>query len=354
MTDTTTPTPLLCAACETPIDPGLQLQIGTSDEYVCSPECAEAYRQADTLNHPQPLVEVLADYSETHLPATIEPEPVVPLGTFPHDAEWRGLCQMARIMAGSKLLGSSALSGRPEDVLLVLMTGRALGIDPMTALDQCYVVDSKVTISPKLRLALLHQSGKGRVRPAFVSADRCVGRVLDAAGDIIEEREFTMADVPSSLRGKNNWKQYPARMLWWRLAGYLLDDHFPEIGLGLYSPDEIGAVTDEDGVPVDPSTVGLPPGYGDEVVEQTYVQTVAVSGRQDAIAKQVMQLAADSLTKPILVEEWARAELPKLAAGPMSDDELDVADDVIELVQQLAARNEAPFDDEGTEDYDRL
>jgi hypothetical protein len=67
-----------------------------------------------------------------------------------------------------------------------------------------------------------------------------------------------------------------------------------------------------------------------------------------------MQLAADSLTKPILVEEWARAELPKLAAGPMSDDELDVADDVIELVQQLAARNEAPFDDEGTEDYDRL
>lgn len=39
-------------------------------------------------------------------------------------------------------------------------------------------------------------------------------------------------------------------MLSWRALGYLLDEAVPEVGTGLYSPDELGAVTDEEGSPV--------------------------------------------------------------------------------------------------------
>jgi hypothetical protein len=50
-------------------------------------------------------------------------------------------------------------------------------------------------------------------------------------------------------------------MLWWRASGFCADDFFPEAGMGLYSPEELGAVVDVDGRPIDPATVELPAGY---------------------------------------------------------------------------------------------
>ena len=72
---------------------------------------------------------------------------------------------------------------------------------------------------------------------------------------ILHSSVFTSEDAArpegkNALLGKDNWKNYPQRMLSWRALGYLLDDVFPEVGTGIYQPDELGAVTDEDGVPV--------------------------------------------------------------------------------------------------------
>lgn len=57
---------------------------------------------------------------------------------------------------------------------------------------------------------------------------------------------------------------YPKRMLWWRCAGFAADDWFPEASLGLYQPEALGAVVDEEGRPIDASSVELPPGYAIE------------------------------------------------------------------------------------------
>jgi hypothetical protein len=56
-------------------------------------------------------------------------------------------------------------------------------------------------------------------------------------------------------------------MLWWRAAGYCAADFFPEAGLGLYSADELGGMTDADGNVMELDSVEVPPGYGPEPVE---------------------------------------------------------------------------------------
>lgn len=45
-------------------------------------------------------------------------------------------------------------------------------------------------------------------------------------------------------------------------AGFAAQDYFPEAGLGLYSPEALGAVVGPDGRPIDPTQVELPDGYG--------------------------------------------------------------------------------------------
>jgi hypothetical protein len=352
VTDTTLPQ-ATCAACGEPGVPvgadTLEATFGATDVF-CSERCAEAFAAVDETTAQHDLAAV-----ELYEPPGVAPgrvEPAAQLGQFPVADEWRGLCQMAAIMAGSDLV-PAALRRKPNDVLLVLLTGRSLGIDPTTALSQCYVVDGKVTIAPKLRLALLHQTGRGRVVPRDVSAERVTGAVVNRDGQVIEVRTLTMGEVPADLTRKQNWRNYPARMLWWRLAGWLLDDHFPEVGLGIYSPDELGAITDDEGVPIDPTNVTMPPGYGDE---PRAPRGDPLAQHRRALAAKVIELSTmGDAAKTLLRTRWSEAGLPK--TKDIADmDTLIVADEICETVRAevaaAVAADERPFTDDPVVGFD--
>jgi hypothetical protein len=198
---------------------------------------------------------------------------VVPL---PNEIE--AIAQLAVTVAGSKT-APRALQGNVNDSFMVLLTSRDLRISLTTGLRELHVIDGKVTISPKLKDALVKNQGHGRVfphqapRPDPADPEReilcpCGSRagsndtesatwhaIRHDDPTILHTSTFTSEDAArpegkNALLGKDNWKNYPQRMLSARARGYLVDDVFPEVGTGLYSPDEIGAVTDEDGVPV--------------------------------------------------------------------------------------------------------
>lgn len=207
------------------------------------------------------------------LPALTDADvyPTLPdLPLIPGRDEFLSLAVQARTLAGSRLV-PEALQNRPEDVLLVLLTGRDLGISPTAALRKCYVVDGKVTIAPALKLALVRAKGLGSIRPApgndaseatavaYDPADRELGRVTVTVADMAKVK-----DRGKAMTDKSNWRNYPARMLWWRAAGWAVDDFFPEVAFGLYSPDELGAFTDEQGAPIDVREVETPDGFDPE------------------------------------------------------------------------------------------
>jgi hypothetical protein len=112
---------------------------------------------------------------------------------------------------------------------------------------------------------------KGRVEfdwdmaeEAELTDDRCV---WDSEMDVVTH----WRKPGSSGRGWSNgspngcrcgsYKKYPGRMMGWRAMGFCVHTYFAQASLGLYSPEELGAVVDDNGRAIDPMTVDLPEGY---------------------------------------------------------------------------------------------
>lgn len=230
------------------------------------------------------------------LPATI-PVGHEQIPAIPEHSELTTLAQLAVTFAQAGLV-PKPLQGKPSDVLLVLLTGRGLGIDPMVALRECHPIDGRVTVSPKLRLAIVRDRGLGQIWPDPENNDDQAiwyGRRADQPDTVFTGRYSKEDAQRAGLQGKDNWKKYPRQMLQWRALGYLLDQAFPEVGTGLYGADELGAITDEEGRPI----------------EISEVEPFVPSGRrQQGGSKE--DPPADEATKALLV--WMLAALPEEAA----------------------------------------
>ena len=199
----------------------------------------------------------------------------------------------------------------------VVLVGRDLGISPSAAMALIDVIPSsngpQLSLSPQLLNGQIRRLRLGQIIPGPRSAraaiaiaigpnghvdDRCKlswpAHVLpdDPRGPctcrgILGDSEFTWEDAQmAGLAGKNcqpgehsstkggrgdggcgcnqGYRTYPKRMMWWRAGGFCADDYFPEAGLGLYSPEELGAVVDDEGRPIDVTSVELPPGFQPE------------------------------------------------------------------------------------------
>lgn len=250
MTDPTT-TPV--DETETPDDP---------DESAETPAV-----DAETADLPQDVAAQLEVWNDDGPPPASGPHRMIhtlPSGlpVVPAEQEIAAIAQLATTLSAAAAV-PAALRERPNDVFLVLLTARDLGVSLTTAIREFHVIDGKVTCSPKVRLGMVQQARLGRVwaDPANDAESATWYAVrADDPTETVRVSTYSMDDArlvrarenkrDITLDQKSNWRQFPRRMLSWRALGYLLDDVFPEVGAGLYSPDDIGAVTDEDGNPV--------------------------------------------------------------------------------------------------------
>lgn len=241
------------------------------------------------------------------------------------------------------------LRGKPNDAFMVMLEGRALGMAPTTALRMLHVIDGTVTVPPKVKLALIRQRGLGEVWPE--PGNNATGATWHARRDgRVTSYTFTWADAQAAgliewgcdpgqhRRGtkgysctcKDNWRSYGARMVSWRALGYLLDDVFPDVGTGLYAADELGAVTDEDGNPLDVTSWETPAGLTRPAAA---VPAAPVPMADDATVaglwlrvQRLMVLAGDEV--PVLKGWWKDAGHPPLEPGRLPE----------RLVQVVGAR----------------
>ena len=164
---------------------------------------------------------------------------------------------LAKALAGAGML-PYALRNKPSDVLLVMLTGRDLGIPPTFALNLIYVVDGHPTLSAKLQLALLRRSGH-KVEEVECSPERVTLRGTHAVtGDVVtatytyaeaEKATYTSWEggegekrrkVTKKLVEKDNW-QYREDMLYARCSSRLSRRLDPMATGGLYAPEDFGA-----------------------------------------------------------------------------------------------------------------
>lgn len=157
--------------------------------------------------------------------------------------------EMARVLADSSLLPGH-LRKQPANVLLVLSGARALNIPAFWALQSIHVVDGKLGQSADLMRALVTRAGH-KFRVAERTLERAVVEITKSGDTEPYRAEFTREDaITAELWGKANWKKYPKAMLVARATSIAVRDHCPEVLFGMvYTPDELGAVTDVDGNP---------------------------------------------------------------------------------------------------------
>lgn len=273
-----------------------------------------------TTETPEPITpEVVADAGEqtSRAPAVVEHQDRANalieqaaehalMPGVPGRDEFVTLAMSARILAMSGA-APPEVRNNPYVAFHVAMVGRDLGISPSASLALIDVIKGQngpqLSLSPQLLNGQVERLGLGHIVPAYRGVDRAVAVAVKPDGHvdarcsrswpdhvegcechgIIGDSEFTWEDArmaglvapqcqPGSHQGtcmqkggsprcNQGYKTYPKRMLWWRASGFCADDWFPTASLGLYSPEALGAVVDDEGRPVDPSTVELPDGY---------------------------------------------------------------------------------------------
>lgn len=165
--------------------------------------------------------------------------------------EYRMLEAMGQTLLRSGFLPNS-IKG-PEQAIAIILAGRELGIAPWQALSTINVIQGKPTVSPQLMLALIQSSGQ--LESVQYDSDNTHCTVtMKRRGQPPHAETFSQEDAQAQgLWGKDNWKKQPKVMLRWRAVAACARIVFPDIILGLYTPEEMGAdvnVTDDGGMTV--------------------------------------------------------------------------------------------------------
>ena len=130
---------------------------------------------------------------------------------------------------------------RVEQVLAIMMYGDVLGIPPMAALNGISVIRNKPAITPQLMLALVYHTGKLDDIEITDDGQAC-NVVMKRTAKTAHTTTFSQNDATTmGLAGKDNWRKQPAVMRQWRAVAAACRIVFPDVIMGFYTPDEMGA-----------------------------------------------------------------------------------------------------------------
>lgn len=165
--------------------------------------------------------------------------------------------QYATTLAASDLL-PAAYRRKPQNVLLAMEYGNALGLDTVTAIQQVHVIEGKPTASAQLIGTLVRRAGH-RLRVTGDAKHAIAEIVRSDDPDFTFKAEWTIERAAAAgLTGKGPWKQYPDAMLKARAITEVARDACPEALAGVaYTAEELtdGAHAPETWtVPIDEDT----------------------------------------------------------------------------------------------------
>jgi hypothetical protein len=154
--------------------------------------------------------------------------------------------QLAEWLSKSSLLPKD-LIGKPQDVLIVMMKGRELGLKPMQAFGSISVINGKAVCEAVLLGALVKASPLCDYLTLIESTDAKATFETRRKGKAAVKMSFTIEQAKNAkLLSKDNWQNYPAAMLRARALSHLCKAEWQDVILGLTTPDEVESPIDVD------------------------------------------------------------------------------------------------------------
>lgn len=168
------------------------------------------------------------------------------------------------------------LSKREAEVKMAV--AYEFGLPITTALSSVYVIDNKPVLAPKLlwARAQAHAGFAGYHEERLEKAGRFEGwRItIERRGMPAISRDFTMTQAAAiGLATKDNWRNYPEDVCYWRAIDRVLHVAFADVCMGLYGADELGADISPDGGVIDTWVTEIRPSTT-EPIETTTATTV--------------------------------------------------------------------------------
>jgi hypothetical protein len=141
-----------------------------------------------------------------------------------------------------------------------ILAGMELGIPPVASVRGVYILDGNTCLSSGLLAALIKQHPRYDYKVVTATDEECELAFYEN-GEKQGTASFTMEEARSISHGdktlaeKDNWQNYQSDMLFSRALSRGRRRFCPDIGNGLYTPDEMGAVTDKEGHVVEAEVV---------------------------------------------------------------------------------------------------
>lgn len=231
-----------------------------------------------------------------------------------------GSVRFAQLLADADLLPRQFV-GKPANVLYAVEYGRTLGITPVAAITGIHVIEGKPSASSGLIGALVRQAGhKLRVKSdgmswataQIVRADdpdftyECTWNLERAAQAGLCKIE-NGKPVARDRNGKpTSWEKYTAAMLKARAITEVARDACEDVLFGLhYTPEELGAIVNQDGEPVEAQVQQLrrvEPGQADQWATPA---AVVAAGTADVPAESLTPGGRDYLHEALAAPDAA-------------------------------------------------
>lgn len=175
--------------------------------------------------------------------------------------DWASLKEQAAMLVKSGFLPASVNS--PEKAIAIAITSKELGIGMMEGFRSINVIQGKPTISPQLMLALANRTKQLEDISIDATDNRCIV-IITRKDRKPHPEEFGVKEATAlGLIDRDNYRKQRATMFKWRALAAALRVTFPDVMLGFYTPEEMGAevrVTDTEEMEITDVNEGYPTG----------------------------------------------------------------------------------------------
>ena len=214
--------------------------------------------------------------------------------------------RMAELQTAANAMHASGYFGDVKSqaqAMVKVMAGAEIGLPPFASMSGIHIVNGKPTLGANLIATLVKNDSRYDYRVKRADNEACVLAWYEG-GAAVGESAFTIQEANAAgLTSKQTWKAYASDMLFARALTRGARRYAPGIfgGAPIYTPDEIGVDTDEDGHIVQGEVINVTP--------------PAANGKA--------QHAADSGPLPddeLTIEEAPAAQFIAAAAGLLETD----------------------------------
>ena len=225
--------------------------------------------------------------------------------------------RMAELQTAANAMHASGYFGDVKSqaqAMVKVLAGAEIGLPPFASMSGIHIVNGKPTLGANLIATLVKNDPRYDYRVKRADNEACVLAWYEG-GAAVGESSFSIQEANAAgLTGKQTWKAYASDMLFARALTRGARRYAPGIfgGAPIYTPDEMGVDTDEDGHIVQGEVINVTPPANGKTAAQPAADSGPPSDEDTAISEangNFANVAADFLGTDALTIKRRMGEL---------------------------------------------